>query len=170
MAMSKRSIADHPPMMFFTLLANTLMRLYLATPWGLRWLLWLLPIAYFLMPFDLDRLGVFGRIDDILVMVFSFWAFERAGKFKDFYREACQQRRQGATAPPPASDPLEGQTPQQILGVAKRAAAKEIKAAYRRLVALYHPDKFAHLGPEFEATAERRTRAIIAAYQHLQRR
>lgn len=157
-------------MIFLTLLANTLMRRYLATPWALRWLLWLLPIAYFLLPFDLDRLGPFGRIDDILVMGFSFWAFERAGKFKDFYREACEQRRQGAPRSAPASDPLQGKTPRQILGVGERAAADEIKAAYRRLVALYHPDKFAHLGPEFEATAERRTRAIIAAYQSLQGR
>ncbi len=151
-------------MFFLTLLANTLMRRYLATPWALRWVFWLLPILYFLLPLDFDRLGLLGRLDDILVMGFSYWAFERAGKFKDFFREA---RKQGAAPPAQDGDPLEGKTPHQILGLGRQADAAAIKAAYRRLVSLYHPDKFAHLGTEFEATAQRRTRAIIAAYERL---
>ena len=37
----------------------------------------------------------------------------------------------------------------KILGVPKTATQAEIKKAFRREIARYHPDKVQHLGPEF---------------------
>ena len=152
---------------WLTRLANTLMRYYLATPAPLRWLFWLLPLIYFVMPFDLDRLGLLGRLDDILVVYFVFWALSRAGKFRGFFAEARARGRNRTGQPPPTDDLPDDEDPYAVLGVPPGTGPAELKKAYRRLVGLYHPDKFAHLGPEFEATAQRRTRAVIAAYQRL---
>ena len=42
----------------------------------------------------------------------------------------------------------------KVLGLAPSASATEIKQAYRELMQQYHPDKVAHLGPEFRPIAE----------------
>jgi hypothetical protein len=52
-----------------------------------------------------------------------------------------------------------------LLGVTEQSSAEMIKSRYRELIAQYHPDKVQHLGKEFEALAEERTRAIIEAYR-----
>jgi hypothetical protein len=52
-----------------------------------------------------------------------------------------------------------------LLGVTEQNSAEEIKSRYRELIAQYHPDKVQHLGKEFEALAEEKTRAIIEAYR-----
>lgn len=36
---------------------------------------------------------------------------------------------------------LRGQRPHEVLQVAEHASADEVKAAYRRLVKIYHPDR-----------------------------
>ena len=58
----------------------------------------------------------------------------------------------------------------QILGVARDASAEEVHAAYRHLAQQYHPDKVAHLAPEFQELAERRMREINSAYEQMQNR
>ena len=45
----------------------------------------------------------------------------------------------------------------------------EAKKAYRALLVQYHPDKVAHLANEFKALAETRTRAIVEAWEAVQR-
>jgi hypothetical protein len=52
----------------------------------------------------------------------------------------------------------------EVLGITKRVASDEIKAAYKRLVKLHHPD--ANGG---DKSSEDRLRAIIAAYSHLKK-
>ena len=52
------------------------------------------------------------------------------------------------------------------LGISPTAGETEIKAAYRRLLAKYHPDKVAHLGEEFRILASARTQYIIEAYEY----
>ncbi len=49
------------------------------------------------------------------------------------------------------------------------ASEEEIKRAYRRMVQRYHPDKLAHLGPEFVDVAEQRFKQIQSAYERLSR-
>ncbi|MFB9991904.1 DnaJ domain-containing protein [Deinococcus oregonensis] len=58
----------------------------------------------------------------------------------------------------------------EMLQLQPEAGAEEIKQAYRRLVHSYHPDKVAHLAPEFRAIAEKRMQEINAAHEHLIRR
>ena len=57
----------------------------------------------------------------------------------------------------------------EILGVDGDASHEEIVAAYRRLIARYHPDKVATMAPEFRELAEKRSVAINAAYDQAMR-
>ena len=57
--------------------------------------------------------------------------------------------------------------PYEVLGVGKNASLDEIKNAYKRLAAKYHPDKVTHLGEEFRVLAEQRFKEIQEAYQEL---
>lgn len=54
-----------------------------------------------------------------------------------------------------------------VLGVSKDATPDQIKSAYRKLAAQYHPDKVSHLGPEFSKLAEEKMTRINKAYQAL---
>jgi DnaJ-class molecular chaperone len=54
------------------------------------------------------------------------------------------------------------------LEVSPSASSEEIKAAYKRAVARYHPDKVAHLGTEFQELAHKKLLAIQEAYEILQ--
>lgn len=54
-----------------------------------------------------------------------------------------------------------------LLGVAPTASADEIKRAFRREIARYHPDKVEHLGREFKAIAADKTAALMLAHQTL---
>ena len=56
------------------------------------------------------------------------------------------------------------------LGISATATETEIKAAYKRLLAKYHPDKVAHLGEEFRMLASARTQYIIQAYEYLMKK
>ena len=71
--------------------------------------------------------------------------------------------------PPPAPAPVEARDPFTVLGVAQGCSAEELKKAFRGLVVLYHPDKVAHLGHEFQELAERKTRELTVAYDAAQR-
>ena len=50
-----------------------------------------------------------------------------------------------------------------------RASDAEVEAAYRRLIAQYHPDRVAGAAAEIRDLAETRARAINAAYERIQR-
>ncbi|MEW6323430.1 MAG: J domain-containing protein [Acidobacteriota bacterium] len=54
-----------------------------------------------------------------------------------------------------------------LLGVAPTADAEEIKKAFRREIARYHPDKVQHLGKEFQEMAAVRAAELTAAYKTL---
>lgn len=53
----------------------------------------------------------------------------------------------------------------QVLEVSAAASEAEIRAAYRRLMSQYHPDKVASLGAELRALAERKSKEINLAYR-----
>lgn len=86
----------------------------------------------------------------------------------------------GAPPPPPPKQPpreskasaperpWRGEDPYAILGLARGVSLGEAKKAFRTLVAQYHPDKVAHLAPEFRELAEVRTRQIMAAWEALE--
>jgi DnaJ-class molecular chaperone len=51
--------------------------------------------------------------------------------------------------------------------VAPTASREEIDAAFRARALQCHPDKVAHLDPDFRELAERKFRELIAAYEAL---
>jgi len=59
--------------------------------------------------------------------------------------------------------------PYAVLGIARNASAEEIRAAYRREMVNYHPDKVAHLGKELQELAKVKAQEINEAYKELTR-
>jgi hypothetical protein len=55
----------------------------------------------------------------------------------------------------------------ELLGVANDVSAEEIKRAFRKEIARYHPDKVQHLGPEFQEIAAVRAAELTEAYRVL---
>lgn len=80
---------------------------------------------------------------------------------------------------PIADEPLEDTAPQRapalssdpwhMLGITPDTPLSEARKAFRALVSQYHPDKVAHLAPEFRELAEERTRQIMAAWEAISR-
>ena len=54
----------------------------------------------------------------------------------------------------------------KTLGVEKGASADDIKKAYRKLIAEYHPDKVQHMAPEIRQLAQQRTVELTEAYNY----
>ena len=54
-----------------------------------------------------------------------------------------------------------------ILGLGEDASFQQIKDAYRRMVAIHHPDKFTPLGPEAVKAADISFQRIQSAYERL---
>jgi hypothetical protein len=55
----------------------------------------------------------------------------------------------------------------ELLGLEPSAPAEDIKRAFRREIARYHPDKVQHLGPEFQEIAAVRAAELTEAYRVL---
>jgi curved DNA-binding protein CbpA len=55
----------------------------------------------------------------------------------------------------------------ELLAVAPDVSADEIKRAFRREIAKYHPDKVQHLGKEFQDIAAEKAAALTQAYKTL---
>ncbi len=92
----------------------------------------------------------------------------QGGNFTNFDETPFGRAYGGGTyqAPPAiAEDPPPN--PYEILGISYGATQEEITSAYRQMAKQYHPDRVAHLGPEFQSLAEERMKEINAAYQTL---
>ncbi|WP_372016185.1 J domain-containing protein [Pseudoxanthomonas sp. 10H] len=59
------------------------------------------------------------------------------------------------------------ENPYAELGLGAEASDAEVDQAYRRLMSQYHPDKVAGAAPELREQAEKRARAINAAYDRI---
>ena len=57
----------------------------------------------------------------------------------------------------------------QILGLDTNANNSEIKIAYRKMAAKYHPDKVSHLGDEFSKVAEEKFKSNNDAYKQIKK-
>jgi DnaJ-domain-containing protein 1 len=71
--------------------------------------------------------------------------------------------------PPPPTGTVDGDDPYRTLEVEPTADDATIEAAYRRLIAQYHPDRVANAADEIRELAERRARAINTAYENIRR-
>ena len=55
----------------------------------------------------------------------------------------------------------------ELLGLSRTASFDDVKRAFRREIARYHPDKVQHLGPEFEEIAASKAAILTQAYKTL---
>lgn len=150
--------------------------------WLWRVLPLILVLLYFLSPVDLIPeilVGPVGLIEDILLLGLIMWFLtarrpgESAGDFYRRYRRykrpspgfGEKEKRDGE-----APSGYEKTDPFEVLGVKPGASSDEIKTAYKRAVAKYHPDKVTHLGKEFQEMAHRKLVAIQSAYEALMKR
>jgi len=62
------------------------------------------------------------------------------------------------------------QDPYVVLGLSRGASPEEIRRAYYALIAQYHPDKVAQLGPELRDLASEKSKEINRAYSQLANR
>jgi hypothetical protein len=145
-------------------------------------LLLILVLLYFISPIDIVPeffVGPVGWIEDLLLIGALMWLLmsrrpgESPGGFYQRYKgyrrpstaEEGKESREGE-----APGEHEERDPFQILGVKPGASRDEIKAAYRRAVAKYHPDKVTHLGKEFQELAHQKLVVIQKAYETLMKR
>ncbi|MBP1468622.1 DUF4236 domain-containing protein [Candidatus Chloroploca sp. M-50] len=91
-----------------------------------------------------------------------------SGKTSSGYQQSSGYQRQEQSETEAPKEPRD-ESPYTILGVSPTASKDEIIAAYRKLAQMYHPDKVAGLAPEFGELAEKRMKAINAAYEQLKR-
>jgi uncharacterized membrane protein YkvA (DUF1232 family) len=132
-------------------------------------------LLYVVSPIDAvpDFLPGIGWVDDLLAIGFLLWYLSRQTPGRSPW-DQFRERMSGARRPPGDGPRPEDLTadfsrmdPYALLEVAPGASPEELKSAYRRAVARYHPDKVAHLGREFQELAHRKLLAIQQAYEAL---
>jgi DnaJ-domain-containing protein 1 len=117
-----------------------------------------------------------GWLDDLgLMALLWYYFFRRRQGFPSggsTSRTQARQRsdRRGESAWETNPEPDDAMDPYAVLDVSPGASQEEIRKAYRRLAAQYHPDKVAHLGEDLRALAEKKFKSIQAAYDSLRRR
>ena len=155
----------------------------------------ILALVYVVNPFDLvpDFLLGLGWIDDISLVALAYWwmsrfnkksASQKKGTWQQYKRYAGSGSGSGSGSSSSSSSSGKSGTgqgsssssssssssttdPYKILGIAPGAAKKEIREAYTRLAAQYHPDKVQHLGPELQELAHKKFIEIQKAYDSL---
>ena len=87
---------------------------------------------------------------------------EPSSKARDIINHSCDTR-----APLFSEDLLENLTEcYRILDLAPGSSLDQVKASYRELVKVWHPDRFAH-DPKLQAKAQEKLKQINAAYERL---
>lgn len=117
---------------------------HLSYPAKLQFIYFLLGLAYADNYLGSDELRMIGRIADALHL--------KAADFKSIL----------AMHKPEAPD-----SAFTVLEVDSDATNEEIRKAYYRLARQHHPDKVAHLGPEYVISAKEKFQKISEAYQQI---
>ncbi len=136
----------------------------------------LLGLVYILSPIDAipDFIPGVGWLDDLFLLGFLVWYLrsQPGGPSPwDWLRGRVggpRARRPSTPRPEDLTADFSQMDPYALLELSPDASTEEIRAAYRRAVSRYHPDKVAHLGPEFQELAHKKLLAIQAAYEALQ--
>ena len=76
-----------------------------------------------------------------------------------------EKKEESSWQPPPRTNRFQAKD-YELLGLTPNATAQEIKQAYRDLVEVWHPDRFAH-NERLRQKAETMMKMINAAYQRL---
>jgi hypothetical protein len=136
-------------------------------------------ILYVLSPIDIlpDVLGLPGRIDDLLValgtLLYLYTGSKKAPGGGRSRRGGANESRRGREERRESrdsslgGDAREPYDPYSILEVNRGEDLEEIRRRYKEKLLQYHPDRVQHLGKEFQDMAERRTKEITEAYQHI---
>lgn len=93
-------------------------------------------------------------------------------------RQSHAQSEKGRNGENPRSGYAQGHTsrqaaakdPYQVLSIPPDATQEQIRSAYKKLAQMYHPDKVEGLAPEYRQIADRKMKAINAAYEQLKRK
>jgi hypothetical protein len=136
----------------------------------------LLGLVYIVSPIDAipDFIPGVGWLDDLFVLGFLVWYLgsqQRGPSPWEWLRGRVggpRARRPDSPRPEDLTADFSGMDPYALLEVSRNATAEELRSAYRRAVTRYHPDKVAHLGPEFQELAHKKLLAIQQAYETLQ--
>lgn len=132
-------------------------------------------LLYVISPIDAlpDFLPGLGWLDDLIVLGVLAWvliAQQRGQSPWDLFRGRLGgpwARRPSAPHPEDLTADFSQMDPYALLEISPQASPQDIKAAYKRAVARYHPDKVAHLGREFQELAHKKLLAIQQAYESL---
>ncbi|MFB3816668.1 MAG: DnaJ domain-containing protein [Candidatus Methylomirabilales bacterium] len=132
----------------------------------------LISLLYVLSPLDVmpDLLPGIGWMDDVLVIGALLWYLrsQQRGRIPwEVFGRMGGARAPRDLRPEDLTADFSRLDPYELLEVPRTASAEEIKAAYKRAVARYHPDKVAHLGKEFQELAHKKLLAIQQAYETL---
>jgi hypothetical protein len=141
-----------------------------------RFLPILIALLYIISPVDAipDFLPGLGWLDDLIVLGILAWvliARQRGRSPWDVFRGRMGggwTHRSSGPRPEDLTTDFSTMDMYALLDVSPSASPEEIKAAYKRAVARYHPDKVAHLGKEFQELAHKKLLAIQQAYEILQ--
>ncbi len=106
--------------------------------------------------------------NEIAVIVFGlflgYWVVSKL--FSGKSQPNSQQQENTNTENCKKEDPTGTQTEwHEVLNVSPHATLEEIRAAYKRLMGQYHPDKVSSLGSELKILAEVKTKEITVAYR-----
>jgi len=135
-------------------------------PGYLKAIILLLTAGYIIMPMEIlpDFLGIFGRIDDFLILFLALF-YLKHNRFPSFQahkkEEPDSEYKSGTHHKNHANSEF---NPYKILGIEKGATEKEILSAYRKESQKYHPDKVQHLGKDLQDLAELKFLEIYEAY------
>ena len=88
----------------------------------------------------------------------------RAGFADGATRSAKARCRPAAVTPQTVAIPGASGNPFEILHIGEDASDDDVRAAYKRLMKLNHPDKVSHMSDEIQAYAHAQVRVIKAAY------
>ncbi|MBW2601939.1 MAG: DnaJ domain-containing protein [Deltaproteobacteria bacterium] len=131
-----------------------------------RFLPWIIGAVYIICPYDIlpDFFVGPGWLDDLAVLGLILWW---NSKRKRSYQKGTASGNTGRAKESPKGYRADEKDPYEILGLKRGASTKEVKAAHKKLVAQYHPDKVQHLGPEFQQLAQEKFITIQKAYDRL---
>ncbi len=99
----------------------------------------------------------------LIVFLFVFYLINRA--VQRLLIRLSQPQSRPRRASPHATQ--SSQDPYEVLGIHRGASEKEIKKAYHKALAEYHPDKVEHLGEALKKLAAEKTRGINQAYREI---
>lgn len=105
-----------------------------------------------------------GLSDQDLTSILAQYTFETEAEYNE--RKNKRESEQSSTT---LNNSARTELAYQVLGLTSSATFAEIKAAYRKLAMVHHPDKFMNESPEQIKLANERFQKILDAYQLLEK-